>query len=241
MWHEDLSRLHERQQQLALLRDALQRSHMLLRREHRIRKEHLTLTLKKQLSEELETILESKRPLLRHYRTQLMKITAPEKVTRLIRWLNLLSSYLKKRCVLFLKGQENGFIRADELSMAISEICSYLRLLDLRVGVDWALRSPVRTETALALFDFFAEFLAYGARQHTQDIFCRFHSDDAPCVVFMMPQEEWIIPWTAAWHQHKMNIVQSDLGYALSVTASCARPAEPSDAAPPKTDEEEDS
>ena len=241
VWHEDLSRLHERQQQLALLRDALQRSHMLLRREHRIRKEHLTLTLKKQLSEELETILESKRPLLRHYRTQLMKITAPEKVTRLIRWLNLLSSYLKKRCVLFLKGQENGFIRADELSMAISEICSYLRLLDLRVGVDWALRSPVRTETALALFDFFAEFLAYGARQHTQDIFCRFHSDDAPCVVFMMPQEEWIIPWTAAWHQHKMNIVQSDLGYALSVTASCARPAEPSDAAPPKTDEEEDS
>ena len=66
-----------------------------------------------------------------------METQDEEKIVRLIRRLNLLSSYLKKRCVLFLKGQEDGTVRTDELAMAVSETCTYLRPLGLRVGVEW--------------------------------------------------------------------------------------------------------
>lgn len=219
VWYEDLSLLHERQYQLGLLRDALKRSHTLLRKEHRIRKEHLSLTLKKQLSEELESILGSKRPLLRHYREQLMTVTAPEEVTRILRRLNLLSSYLKKRCVLFLKGQENGQIRADELSMAVSEFCSYVRPLGLRIGVDWELERPLRAAEALKLFDFFAEFLARAAREDDSDVFCRFFRDEEPAAVFMLTYGAWMDPWIAQWKRlHRARIETSDLGYAFSIT-----------------------
>ena len=219
VWHEDLSLLHERQRQLALLQDAQQRSHALLREERRIRGQHLALALKKRLSEELEAILAGKRPQLRSFREQLMTCTDAEEVTHLIRRLNALSSYLKKRCVLFLKGQEDGRIRADELSMAVSETCTYLRPLGLRVGVDWNLTQPVRTEAGLALFDFFAEFLSHAAQQGTADVFCRFVGDHGPHAVFMLTHAPWISPWLAAWQGgHDSPVTVSDLGYALSLT-----------------------
>ena len=225
IWHEDLRLLHERQRQLALLRDALRRSHALLREEHRIRKELVALTLQKQLSDELEAILESKRPQLRAFREQLMTCRDAEEVTLLIRRLNALSSYLKKRCVLFLKGQEDGRIRADELSMAVSETCTYLRPLGLNVGVEWNLTQPVRTEEGLALFDFFAEFLTHAAQEETEDVFCRFVGGEVPGTVFMLADAPWMSAWLAAWQSaHGVRIVCSDLGYALSLTVYGAQP-----------------
>lgn len=221
VWHEDLSLLHEQQRQLALSRDALRRSHDLLREEHSIRKQLLGLTLRKHLSDELEAILAAKRPLLRDFRERLMETQDEAEVTRLIRRLNLLSSYLKKRCVLFLKGQEDGTIRTDELSMAVSETCTYLQPLGLRVGVEWSLPHRLRAEAALALFDFFAEFLARAAREDTSDVFCRFADSSA---VFLLENADWIAPWTAAWEEaHALSVTLSDHGYALSLTA---RPAE---------------
>ena len=224
LWEEDLSLLHERQRQLALTRDALHRSHELLRTEHAIRRQLLHLTLRRQLSEELEAILAAKRPLLRGYREQLMTAADEAEVTMLIRRLNLLSSYLKKRCVLFLKGQEDDTIRTDELSMAVSETCTYLRTLGLRVGVEWSLPPSLRTEAALALFDFFAEFLARAAREGMAEVFCRFTEDGA---YFLLDAADWIAPWaTHRGEQHGMSVTCSDRGYALTLTVRPARAEE---------------
>ena len=220
IWHEDLSLLHERQRQLALLQDAQERSHTLLRRERRIRGQHLALTLKKQLSEELEAILDSKRPLLRSFREQLMASTDEAELTCLIRRLNLLSSYLKKRCVLFLKGQEDGQIRADELSMAVSETCAYLRPLGLHVGVEWLLTRSIAAEAALALFDLFAELLSRAAEEGAADVLCRFEENEMPEAICMLTCADWIRPWISEWQRrHDLPIEISDLGYALSIRA----------------------
>ena len=136
-------------------------------------------------------------------------------VTLLIRRLNLLSSYLKKRCVLFLKGQEDGYIRADELSMAVSETCTYLRPLGLRVGVEWAQQESLPEADALALFDFFAEFLTHAAQERTADVFCRFADGT---LSFLLEPADWIAPWTADWQtQHAVRIALDDRGYALSL------------------------
>ena len=216
LWQEDLRLLHERQRQLALACDALERSHSLLRAEHMIRRKLLTLTLRRKLSEELETILAAKRPLLRRFREELMETQDEEQIVRLIRRLNLLSSYLKKRCVLFLKGQEDGTVRTDELAMAVSETCTYLRPLGLHVGVEWAQMELLYTETALALFDAFAEFLTCAAAAGMEHIFCRFTDDT---LTFLLEGADWIAPWAAAWQEeHGAAVTTEDRGYARTLT-----------------------
>ena len=215
LWQEDLSLLHEQQRRLALTRDALRRSHELLRREHGIRKNLLSLTLRRALSDELEAILAAKRPLLRQFREQLMATEDKGEVTQLLRRLNLLSSYLKKRCVLFLKGQEDGRIRTDELAMAVSEICTYLRPLGLRVGVEWTQPESLRAQTALALFDAFAELLRCAAAEGTESVFCRFTEEH---VSFLLEPAPWIAPWAAAWQEEHAAVMTEDRGYALMLT-----------------------
>ena len=215
LWQEDLSLLHEQQRRLALTRDALRRSHELLRREHGIRKNLLSLTLRRALSDELEAILAAKRPLLRRFREQLMATEDKGEVTQLLRRLNLLSSYLKKRCVLFLKGQEDGRIRTDELAMAVSEICTYLRPLGLRVGVEWMQPESLRAQAALALFDAFAELLRCAAAEGTESVFCRFTEEH---VSFLLEPAPWIAPWAAAWQEEHAAVMTEDRGYALMLT-----------------------
>ena len=215
LWQEDLSLLHEQQRRLALTRDALRRSHELLRREHGIRKNLLSLTLRRALSDELEAILAAKRPLLRRFREQLMATEDKGEVTQLLRRLNLLSSYLKKRCLLFLKGQEDGRIRTDELAMAVSEICTYLRPLGLRVGVEWMQPESLRAQAALALFDAFAELLRCAAAEGTESVFCRFTEEH---VFFLLEPAPWIAPWAAAWQEEHAAVMTEDRGYALMLT-----------------------
>ena len=216
LWQEDLRLLHERQRQLALACGALERSHTLLRAEHTIRRKLLALTLRRNLSEELEAILAAKRPLLRRFREELMETQDEEQIVRLIRRLNLLSSYLKKRCVLFLKGQEDGTVRSDELAMAVSETCTYLRPLGLHVGVEWAQTELLYTETALALFDAFAEFLTRAAAAGMEHIFCRFTDDT---LTFLLEGADWIAPWAAAWQEeHGTAVTTEDRGYARTLT-----------------------
>ena len=216
LWQEDLSLLHERQRQLALSRDALERTHALLQREHTLRKKLLGLTLRRKLSEELEAILARKRPLLRDFRAQLMATQNEAEVALLIRRLNLLSSYLKKRCVLFLKGQGDGTLRTDELEMAVSETCTYLRPLGLHVGVTWAHPASMCAATALILFDAFAEFLSRAAEEETESVFCRF-TDTA--VTFLLDPAAWAAPWAEAQTEvWGASVTVDDCGYALALT-----------------------
>lgn len=135
-----------------------------------------------------------------------------------MRRLNLLSSYLKKRYILFLKGETDGHIRPDEMSMAVSELSSYLRPLGLRAGVEWSVNEPLETSAALALFDFFAEFLARTAIEGEHQVFCRFLQNDAAQASFLLTHAAWIEPWTRAWlEQHNVSIEARDLGYAFSL------------------------
>ena len=144
-----------------------------------------------------------------------MASTDEAELTCLIRRLNLLSSYLKKRCVLFLKGQEDGRIRMDELAMAVSEICTYLRPLGLRVGVEWMQPESLRAQAALALFDAFAELLRCAAAEGTESVFCRFTEEH---VSFLLEPAPWIAPWAAAWQEEHAAVMTEDRGYALMLT-----------------------
>ena len=58
----------------------------------------------KQLVQDLEAILAAKHPILRYFHNEIKPCSDDEHIKEVVRRLNLLSSYLKKRCVLFLKG-----------------------------------------------------------------------------------------------------------------------------------------
>ena len=215
LWHEDLSRLHEQQRRLALARDALRRAHMVLREEHTVRTKLIRIMMQRQLSADLEEILARKRPLLRAFREQLMATTDAEQVTQLIRRLNLLASYLKKRCVLFLKGQEGGMIRAEEMEMALSETCAYLHPLGLRVAVEQAAPQVLRTATALALFDAFASLTERAAAAGAESLFCRMTGEEAS---FLLDPAPWVAVWATEEERQDTAVTLSDRGYALALT-----------------------
>lgn len=218
VWHEDLRLLHVRRAELALAKDTLERMNALLAKEHRIRKTHQAQAVKKRLAEELEAILASKRPILRYFREEIETSRDDEHLKDIVRRLNLLSSYLKKRCVLFLKGEADGRIRPDEISMAISEMTAYLRPLEIHVGVEWKIKSPIEASAGLSLFDFFADFFARAARDGEGEVFCRFSENPVPQATFLLAHAAWIEPWAAAWQkQHEVRVEVRDLGYAFSL------------------------
>lgn len=218
VWHEDLRPLHAQQAALARAKDALERMNALLAREHRIKKAHQAQAVKKQLAQDLETIFAAKRPILRYFRDEIETSSDDEHIKDVVRRLNLLSSYLKKRCVLFLKGEAEGRIRPDELSMAISETTAYLRPLGVRVGVEWNIHSAVEAGAGLVLFDFFADFFARAARDGEGEVFCRFSENPVPQATFLLAHAAWLKPWAEAWQkQHDVRVGLRDLGYAISL------------------------
>ena len=227
IWHEDLHPLHARQAELARTKDALERMNALLAREHRIKKVHQAQAVKKQLAQDLEAILAAKRPILRYFRNEIEKSKDDEHLKDVVRQLNLLSSYLKKRCVLFLKGEAEGRIRPDELSMAISETTAYLRPLGIHVGVEWKIHSAVEASAGIALFDFFADFFARVARDGEGEVFCCFAERPSPQVTLLLAPADWLQPWIKAWQkQHSMRITLRDLDYAVSLSVTTEKDKE---------------
>ena len=76
------------------------------------------------------------------------------------------------------------------------------------------------TETGLALFDAFAEFLTRAAAAGMERIFCRFTDDT---LTFLLEGADWIAPWAAAWQEeHGTAVTTEDRGYAHALTIRSA-------------------
>lgn len=149
----------ERQRILAQANRALARRRRYLEREAPKRRERAAQMMQDRLREEVESLLKGLRPYFREFREEILK-TEGEAQKHAVYKLNLLATYTKKRCVLFLKSEESGRIALEDLEMALSEICSALRAFRLHVAIDWKLPA----QTALLAFDALTTFLAEAAR-----------------------------------------------------------------------------
>ena len=86
------------------------------------------------LRREVEALLEELRPYFREFREEILRTEGQER-EHAVHKLNLLATYTKKRCVLFLKSEESGTIAIEELEMAASEICSALRAFHVHAAI----------------------------------------------------------------------------------------------------------
>lgn len=169
VWYENMHLLRERQRILAQANRALARRRRYLEREAPKRRERAAQMMQDRLREEVESLLKGLRPYFREFREEILK-TEGEAQKHAVHKLNLLATYTKKRCVLFLKSEESGRIALEDLEMASSEICSALRAFHLHAAIDWKMSDEMTAQTALLAFDALTTFLAQpGGRGHLRD------------------------------------------------------------------------
>ena len=220
VWYEDMHLLRERQRILAQANRALARRRRYLEREAPKRRERAAQMMQDRLREEVESLLKGLRPYFREFREEILK-TEGEAQKHAVYKLNLLATYTKKRCVLFLKSEESGRIALEDLEMASSEICSALRAFRLHAAIDWKMPDEMPAQTALLAFDALTTFLAEAARSRAaEDIYVTMA--EARVTFLVEQQGAWLVRWQALWHEgHAASqIAVKDLGYAVSVDCS---------------------
>lgn len=223
VWYEDMSLLHERQRSLAQANRALERRSRYLRRTVHLRRQQTAAAMHQRLRREVEALLEELRPYFREFREEILRTEGQER-EHAVHKLNLLATYTKKRCVLFLKSEESGTIALEELEMAASEICSALRAFHVHAAITWSMPKVLPAQGALLAFDALVTFLAEAARSWAeQEVYVTMGEKS---VTFLVDEHDtWVDRWQSLWQEkHGEGCISCrDLGYAVSVTCDISR------------------
>lgn len=217
VWYENLQLLHERQHFLARANRALQRRNLYRKHTAVRRKKRAIDNMQEHLHREVEEILTELRPYFRQFREDILHTEGRARV-QAVHKLNLLATYTKKRCVLFLKSEEDGRIALDELEMASSELCAAARLLDFHVAVSWQLPEALPAWQALMAFDALSSFLAEAA--HGGTAMTAYVTMNEAHVTFLL---EEAVPWFQGWRERwqdkhaKSELQYKELGFAVSI------------------------
>lgn len=217
IWYEDMHMLHEQQRSLAQANRALLRRRLYLKRAAHRQKKQVAAETQNHLHREVEGILTSLRPYFRRFRLKILQSRGDER-EQAVHDLNLLAVYTKKRCVLFLKSEEDGTIALDELEMAASELCEAARKLQLHVAISWLLPQVIPAQTALTAFDSLTSFLAEAV--HNRATMTVHVSMAATRVTFLLEEAaSWLGQWQKIWLQNHADscFTRKDLGFALSI------------------------
>lgn len=155
LWWRDVRELKEKKRELSLVNQALVRSHEISEKEADIRRSYMRLSEEWKVFRELETIVKRKGQEILRYARFLKTAIPGNRADEAVFRLNILASYVKKRCILYLKGKETDFLDIRELTLAVDEL---FRCLSLR-GIHCVLNMDLEEEVlplpfALTLYDF---------------------------------------------------------------------------------------
>lgn len=225
VWYEDLHVLHDHQHRLRLLQNGLQRQQNILKRRQEIQQKQVQQETRKRLYEEINAILEAKKPYFARYRQLLLHEKNEVQVVWILRRMNALAAYLKQRCLLYLKGEKKASLPVAELQHALDISNKYLEPLGIHAGFIWLGKQDMATEAALLLFDFCDELLLSLAVQQRSE-------KRREILVKILPAEgtlslmleadagllQWLQNWLGRWQQkHAVQVQLRDLGFAQSI------------------------
>lgn len=161
VWYEDIRELNDLEHKLALTTEALVRSRQLLEKEEQVRGAYTELQIRNQLYDELEVVIAHKHPAILEDLNVLRDQGNNKAIkTRAVRHLNILSCYLKKRCVLLLLGKEKNTIDVQDMKAAFTESCLYASQSGINSLFQSELSVPrIGSMEALFFYDFFEEVL----------------------------------------------------------------------------------
>ena len=224
VWYQSVKDLNEKKRKLQLMVDALERSYKLGRMEEEIRRSYIRLLTEKKAVRELEAVLESKGSLIMHY-IEFLKTAKPgNEADAALSRLNVLASYIKKRCVMMMKGREEQRLWVRELKSSIEELFKYLQKTGLKCLLEFDLAGSMETCEALVLYDFIeqtAEAAMAGGETH---MICSIRQKDAAYHGhILLDHHIWILPFMRQLREDSrlqipgVRLQLRDLDYAYSV------------------------
>lgn len=173
-WYRDVRHLRQQKRNLSLVAQALERSYHLLRREEEIQRQVIHQEVSRRIYAELEQVISSKRERIAAYMKALQSMKPGIEADAIVSHLNVMVCYLKKRCILLLRGKEKGILEVRELSLAVSESQHYMTVAGLRGMATVRLPGTIPDKTALFLYDMFEEIGEASIAHHEPYWICHF-------------------------------------------------------------------
>ncbi|ERT56534.1 ABC transporter substrate-binding protein [Megasphaera vaginalis (ex Srinivasan et al. 2021)] len=191
-WEEDISELQEKQEKLLHIGQALQQSYRLLGQERELQLESGVFRAKERLYDEIEAVFAEKKRELMKYLAVLERDDDSAEFFQAIRRLNLLACFLKKRCVMLLRGKERQVLAARELHLAVEESKKYANEAGISCAVLYDLSGEVPTETALRFYDIMENVLEQAILHRSAPLMITFYKKESICMTFRFAAAE---PW----------------------------------------------
>lgn len=220
-WYRDIRPLREKQAALRRVNRALTRSYELRCRASAIRRQAVDRQVRQRIYRELEAVIARKRPAIED-RLAYLKTARPGPDTdAVVCRLHILACYLKKRCVLLLRGREDGTLDARELFLALQESQRYLDQAGLqgRVGFDLSGRLPA--SAALTLYDVFEEVGEAALAQHESYWLCQFRESEKDWIFSLVLEQAEGPDWLPVWQglaAYDVAVDCDDTGYGRRLT-----------------------
>lgn len=220
-WYRDIRPLREKQAALRRVNRALTRSYELRCRAGAIRRQAVDRQVRQRIYRELEEIIAQKRPAIEERLTYLKTARPGPDTDAVVCRLHVLACYLKKRCVLLLRGREDGTLDARELFLALQESQRYLDQAGLqgRVGFDLSGRLP--SSVALTLYDVFEEAGEAALAQGESYWLCQFRESEKDWIFSLVLEQAEGEDWLPAWQglaAYDVAVDCDDTGYGRRLT-----------------------
>ena len=175
VWYEDIRDLNDLEHKLALTTEALARSRNLLAQEEQVRGAYTELKIRNQLYDELELVITHKYPAIMED-LNILRNLERKKETKIqaVCHLNILSCYLKKRCVLLLLGKERNTIDVQDIKAAFTESCLYAKQSGINSLFQSEIAVPrVGSLEAMFIYDLFEAVLETAFRLKADNLLVR--------------------------------------------------------------------
>ena len=228
IWHRNDRELREQKRKLSLAADTLARAYELAKKDEEIQRDYIRMQVEKKIYKELEEILASKGYLLEKY-TKFLKTAPPGNAADIaVSRLNVIAAYIKKRCVMLLKGRENQSLDPRELRLSIEELFRYLEKIGLKGILSFDLEEPMAVEKALSLYDFFEQFIEAAVLGEETHMVCQVEKkEDAFVLRALVDHRIWVLSFMqdirkdSRFQDPSIRLALEDLDYAYSVQVWC--------------------
>lgn len=220
-WYRDIRPLREKQAALRRVNRALTRSYELRCRAGAIRRQAVDRQVRQRIYRELEEIIAQKRPAIEERLTYLKTARPGPDTDAVVCRLHVLACYLKKRCVLLLRGREDGTLDARELSLALQESQRYLDQAGLQGRVGFDLEGQLPSSVALTLYDVFEEAGEAALAQGESYWLCQFRESEKNWIFSLVLEQAEGEDWLPAWQglaAYDVAVDCDDTGYGRRLT-----------------------
>ena len=177
LWQEDLSELLDILDELKELRRELEGSNAVSMQNYRMDKQIRTLAEKNRLHDALHKQTAHQIDLLNDWLKKLTATDDPKKKRELLRRIVVVGAYLKRRNNLILVNEQDGIIKAEELSLSIQEMMRNLQLAGITCAASVQFEKDLPADVAMKLFDFY-EYVVENAFEGLSCLLARFFCRD---------------------------------------------------------------